>query len=803
MLVSVAVVLSTLVSVPALAASCPDPAGTPEPFTTLVVGDDTPYSRKVDPARLDPAASDAYDLVLNGGGFGHGVGMSQHGARGGAELGCNAEEILTTYYPGIDFTSVASRPITVGIHPSTPIGTGASAIELKTVGDPVTYMVDEQPVIEQAATGDRLEVSAVEGGQIQLRTFNDGGTVEVFGPYAGEVSASVTPDSRVRTIQYGAALDVMELGRGTLLLSPTPSGRVRVAVQLLDLDTYLYGLKEMPLSWPVEALKAQVIAGRSYATRSNRNATECACDILRSTSDQAYVGWEQEDPIIQGNQAFIDRWQAAVDGTSGTTLGFDRGDGNGVQTVTVFYSSSHSGRSSDPAQVFGTDPDAAPYLKSVVTDVWDDPAVSGNSLHRWSEGFTSADLAARFGWDAWTSLEVVQREVGGRPTREPPGVRVTGVNGGEVVESLFTGEEIRRVLGLRSARFYLSGDEPVPPTSKVVRVSGETRIGTAVALSGAGWPESSTHVVLARSDDPADALAGSALAGQLEAPVLLTTSDTLSPAVATELQRLGATDVWLLGGEVALGPKVATAAAQGGRTVHRLEGENRFATAVAIATQVLGAENRPQDEAARAEDDEGRTAFLVRGRDATNPTRAWADALAVSAAAASRAAAGEAWPILTTDDELPTSTAAALTDLGITTVVPVGGDVVVTAAVVAKVESLGVTVAPRLAGPDRWATSRAVLSANPAAKQRLVIATGQAFPDGLAAGPFAAHTGAGLLLVPTTFDEDASPWLDGQHPALLEGLAWQNSHVTVTGGPVAIKDAVADRVRAALLAGAS
>ncbi len=55
-----------------------------------------------------PAASASGDVVFRGGGWGHGLGMSQYGAQGAARLGCSAEQILTRYYAG---TQVASRPM--------------------------------------------------------------------------------------------------------------------------------------------------------------------------------------------------------------------------------------------------------------------------------------------------------------------------------------------------------------------------------------------------------------------------------------------------------------------------------------------------------------------------------------------------------------------------------------------------------------------------------------------------------------------------------------------------------------------
>ena len=49
---------------------------------------------------MEGAAFKANDLVVSGRGFGHGVGLCQQGARGYAERGWSAEDILAHYYPG-------------------------------------------------------------------------------------------------------------------------------------------------------------------------------------------------------------------------------------------------------------------------------------------------------------------------------------------------------------------------------------------------------------------------------------------------------------------------------------------------------------------------------------------------------------------------------------------------------------------------------------------------------------------------------------------------------------------------------
>src|SRR5690606_22858004 len=149
-------------------------------------------------------------------------------------------------------------------------------------------------------------------------------------------------------------------------------------------------------------------------------------------------------------------------------------------------------------------------------------------------------------------------------------------------------------------------------------------------FSDAGGDRPAAHVVLARDDDFADALAGAALT--TDAPLLLTPADALDPAVRAEVARLlGAGGlVHLLGGPDALSDAVATALADDGHDVVRLAGATRVETAVAVADAV-----RPG---------QGGTALLARA-DASpgNPTSAWADSVTGGALAAAAAV-----PILVT-----------------------------------------------------------------------------------------------------------------------------------------------------------
>jgi putative cell wall-binding protein len=366
---------------------------------------------------------------------------------------------------------------------------------------------------------------------------------------------------------------------------------------------------------------------------------------------------------------------------------------------------------------------------------------------------------------------------------------VTGTVGGETVHKTYSSEGFRGALDLWSGLVGIDGQDPpfAPPPVTVRRRAGTDRVGTAIQLSRSGW-DASDVVLLARSDDPADALAGSGLAGALDAPLLLTSSTTLLDTVQAELARLGATKVVLLGGPVALSDDVATALKDLGLDVDRIAGADRFATAVEVARRLAP--------------EAGGTALLVRGAFAGHPERSWPDALAVSGLAARKAAAGTPWPILATAGKLPDVTRSALDELGITTVKIIGGTAVIDAATETALTDAGFEV-ERIGGADRYGTSRLVAARDDPTGQQLVLATGQDFPDGLASGPFAARSGAVLLLVPKELHTDSSPWGPDQHPAFLQGLGWSQSVVTVAGGSAAITEPVAEQVKAILKAATS
>src|SRR5690349_21820554 len=74
-------------------------------------------------AVLGPSAGAATSLTFTGGGYGEGVGLSQWGAKGRADNGQAAGDILAAYYPGTTIVGAApSGPrVKLGDAPSTTL----------------------------------------------------------------------------------------------------------------------------------------------------------------------------------------------------------------------------------------------------------------------------------------------------------------------------------------------------------------------------------------------------------------------------------------------------------------------------------------------------------------------------------------------------------------------------------------------------------------------------------------------------------------------------------------------------------
>jgi putative cell wall-binding protein len=307
----------------------------------------------------------------------------------------------------------------------------------------------------------------------------------------------------------------------------------------------------------------------------------------------------------------------------------------------------------------------------------------------------------------------------------------------------------------------------------VQRFSGDNRIVTAIRTSQHAFPNGAPAVLIARSDDYPDALAGAPLAAQLHAPVLLSAPGGLPTAVQDEVARLGATSAFLLGGTGALTDAVEAGLRAAGVTiVQRLAGRDRYETARVVAEAVLDRSGASH-------------AYLARGAH-PSPSGGWPDAVAVSALAAAKGR-----PILLTGaGGVPAPTRDLVRARGLTTVTVVGGTAVVPETAGDELRSAGAQVL-RLAGGNRYETSLAVagqaLSEGVSGSQVWLV-TGSNYPDALTAGAAAANAGGVLVLVQGNAwtASVARGWLATHRRAL--------SQVFLVGGTAVLPESVTEDV---------
>jgi SpoIID/LytB domain protein len=391
-----------------------------------------------------PVPSSALDVDgsvrIEGAGHGHGVGMSQHGARAMAEKGSSAADILRFYYTGVDVrTWNTSGDLLVGLN---RVGSRAGdtwktdVVDLWNRADsaaPLTVRLDQGRTMT-APPDWRIRVRWVGGTTCSVQigsTVNEApcSSLQVSWPYdAG------TPRTFVR-LPRGAGLHELTLARGKLTF-PQPadratSGNLHVRLEI-PMQEYLFGLAEVPSSWHPEVLKAQAIAGRTYAQRHRSTLlANCACHIGTTTADQYYTGWAKE-----GQPTWGTRWVQAVRDTADTVVTY-----NGALTFT-YYSSSSGGHTEFAGDVWSND---VPYLVGKPDPHSSDPA-AGNTMASWVRTPTYAGLAAAFGMDSVRAMTVSARNRSGSPRT----FSIEGSAGGSDLTRSVGSQDVRRALGLPS-----------------------------------------------------------------------------------------------------------------------------------------------------------------------------------------------------------------------------------------------------------------------------------------------------------------------------------------------------------------
>ncbi len=403
----------------------------------------------------------ADDVVFEGSGWGHGVGMSQYGAWGMAVQGSSHGMILGHYYQGADVAqAVNPQPIWVnlerdfvtktltvgntGEEAGTPVSIVSSVGSLEALSGAAIVVTQLPPPPGSTYPGCAVAVTNPSQPVVSLNdplcsfdfSWYDWMTEEAVPSTKLTISGCTNTDWNVapsiaRPCAYALGMLHLRTGVGGLDLSVE-----------LSLDDYVLGTSEMPYYWiPTEALKAQAVASRAYghAKQLERgdpatNSCDGWCHVKDSTDDQRYVGW--------GHGA-AEPWVAAVQATAGEVLHHDAAP-NGV--VTAFFSSSTGGATENVEERLGGPP--RPYLISVDDSVAIDGTVP-NSKANWTTSVSAASIASALQIDTLLKVEVIDRRTSGSAWH----LKFTGIDGGSAVAIETTGTWVRNTFGLFSEYF--------------------------------------------------------------------------------------------------------------------------------------------------------------------------------------------------------------------------------------------------------------------------------------------------------------------------------------------------------------
>ena len=328
-----------------------------------------------------------FDFIGNG--YGHGVGMSQIGARSRALSGESASAILNYYYKDVQV---------------------APFVDTHTIRVNIAHLV-KTIAFTTHTPGARLEV--FEG--------DIGNSVEFMpvASYATKKRATFTlaslPKERALTLRWVGENPIITMTQGSVstkykygyITIKALKGALVVTNTLALRDEYLWGISEVPSSWPAAALEAQAIASRSYAlSKLSIIRPSCDCQVFSHISDQNFVGYSKESEPRFGHF-----WKDAVTRTIIDTSTSLVVLSNGKPAQTYFFSSS-GGATQTTLDAWGA---ATAFTQSVPdtasADVKLNPRVAS-----WKAASTQELVAKAFLLPNVVSLEILSRNQAGAVT---------------------------------------------------------------------------------------------------------------------------------------------------------------------------------------------------------------------------------------------------------------------------------------------------------------------------------------------------------------------------------------------------
>ena len=334
---------------------------------------------------------------FQGSGYGHGVGLSQMGARSMALAGQSSEQIIKYFYKDVEIEQKDdSKILRVNIGhllASAKISTTTKGSQLQIIqGEagsesilPVSSLADS---ISFSIIGSTVSPRVTLGKTTQVLTRSRTFTIRWAGTRYLE-----GPDTLI-SVSHSGVTQKLRYGQIQVKAVKSPAGyRIEMTNSVRLADEYLWGISEMPSFWPVAALEAQAIASRTYAlSKAGVYRSVCDCDLYGSISDQTFLGYAKE---IEKKYGVI--WKDIVTRTTGLTIT------QAGLPITAYFSSSSGGKTELAINAWGS--------SKAYTQIVDDPGSLDLILNprfvTWNREVPQSVIAAAFLLPDVVSLEIL------------------------------------------------------------------------------------------------------------------------------------------------------------------------------------------------------------------------------------------------------------------------------------------------------------------------------------------------------------------------------------------------------------
>ncbi|MDO5755200.1 MAG: cell wall-binding repeat-containing protein [Tissierellia bacterium] len=251
-----------------------------------------------------------------------------------------------------------------------------------------------------------------------------------------------------------------------------------------------------------------------------------------------------------------------------------------------------------------------------------------------------------------------------------------------------------------------------------IRISGSSRYETSVKVSESLYQETVDNVVLVSGENYPDGLTGGVLASVLDGPVLLTGKNSLPLTVENRLRILKPQNIYILGGNGSITKTVESKVNRYGKVI-RIAGRNRYETAEKVANLIY---QLPQ----------GNKKYIGIANGNNFP-----DALSAGGYLSN----AKIPLLLTSKNQLSPGIPRLLAQYNILRSIIIGGEGQVPSAIIPQQLSKAY-----LRGNDRYTTSVKVAEEGFLNTKRVIITSGEVYPDALAAAPLSNYMDAPILL---------------------------------------------------------